>query len=553
MSFLLMSYFLEMSWGVTWWTVLWWGGTIVALLHIPSVLMGRGTRPMAVLAWILCLISLPILGVILWWLIGRRHVERRQRRWERSQADMTRSLAEVRDTITQRHNLPSDGLKRRFNDGGRPMRSSDLFYLRPEEGVFAATRGNRVQVFPSGAQAFDGFEAAVRDATEHIHFEFYIWQNDSVGRRFRDLLTEKARQGVEVRVLYDAVGGSAVNRGFMEPLIAAGAKVAAFLPLSFFERQLRVNFRNHRKIIVIDGQVGFTGGLNIGEEYLDWVDLAFRLDGPAALQLQEVFAEDWYFATGEDLGSPQYFLPAGSPDSDQYALMSCQYVPDSIVGPRPLGGELSGESAGEGAEDSSGAEQNGEVVPASPPGVCESVTARIIASGPDKPDSVIENVFFLAMTGAAKRIFLTTPYFVPDHAILMAIKTAAIRGVDVRILTAGVTDVWLARAAGRSHYEDLMQAGVRIFEYDDRMLHAKAIVIDDDWSIVGSANMDIRSFLLNFEVNAILGDPHLTAYMADLFETHLSHSTEIQLADYTNRSLKNRLIESTARLFSPLL
>lgn len=531
MSLSILSYLFDMSWELNWWTVVWWGGTIVALVHIPSVLMRRETRPMAALAWILCLLALPVVGVVLWWGIGRRHLERRKRRWARSREAMSRSLNDVKDAITESKDAlapqPALGL-RRANDGGRQLNSDDALYLRLDDGVFPPTTGNRVEAFGSGRLAFDAFEEAVRQAKEHIHFEFYIWQRDDVGRRFRDLLADRAREGVEVRVLYDAVGGAPVKRGFMDPLIEAGGKVEAFLPVVLFERQLRVNFRNHRKIIVVDGDVGFTGGVNIGEEYTDWLDLAFRLEGPVVLQLQEVFAEDWYFATGEDLGSPQYFLaPNGSVPSTQTAMQSSIWQQSARQAPQA--------SADPDAR------------------IADDVTARIIASGPDNPDSVIETVFFLAITTATERIYITTPYFVPDQAILMAIKTAAIRGVEVCLLTPGKSDVPIAQAAGQSYYAELLEAGVRIFEYGDGMLHAKLIVIDDDWSIIGSANMDIRSFLLNFEANAVLRSEQLNVQLTDIFKSHLSQSTEVCLEDFSNRALKHRLIESTARLFSPLL
>src|SRR5690554_1463693 len=316
-----MSYLFGLDWQFNWWSLIWSGATIFAILHIPSVLLSRGARPMSVLAWILCLLALPFIGVILWWMIGRRHVERRRRRRKASHAEMTRSLADIKGQISAQHQSESGAELVAADD---IFDSSDLFCLRQNEGIFAATPGNLVHVLPSGAQAFDAFEAAVRAATEHIHFQFYIWQKDAVGRRFRDLLTEKARAGVEVRVLYDAVGGSPVSRGFMKPLIEAGGHVAPFMPLSFFARQLSINFRNHRKIIVIDRRVSFIGGINIGEEYLDWVDMAFRVEWPISLQLRETFGEDWYFATQRDLSARRYFLPKEGRSSAALALALAQ-------------------------------------------------------------------------------------------------------------------------------------------------------------------------------------------------------------------------------------
>lgn len=552
-----MSYLLGLDWQFNWWSLMWSGATIFAILHIPSVLLSRGARPMSVLAWILCLLTLPFIGVVLWWLIGRRHVERRRRRRKASHAEMTRSLADIKGQISAHHQ----------NERGAELvsaddifDSSDLFCLRQNEGIFAATPANHVQVLPSGAQAFDAFEAAVRAATEHIHFQFYIWQKDAVGRRFRDLLAEKARAGVEVRVLYDAVGGSPVSRGFMKPLIEAGGHVAPFLPLSFFARQLSINFRNHRKIIVIDRRVSFIGGINIGEEYLDWVDMAFRFEGPISLQLQETFVEDWYFATQQDLGSRRYFLPEEGQKNATLALAlaQAQTSDDSLEFASSLPSTLDPPSHPPRGDHGASEVVASPTNPPAHPGQMKplrvsGVAGRLIAGGPDWLDSPIESVFFLAITRAVQRLFIATPYFVPDEAMLVAIKTAALRGVDVRILTAGKSDVWLAHAAGRSFYEELLRAGVRIFEYAEQMLHAKALVVDSDWVVVGSANMDIRSFDLNFEVNATLEDRQLNQYLSDFITSHMTVSREMNLQDFVDRPLKKRIVESTARLFSPLL
>jgi len=552
-----MSYLFGLDWQFNWWSLIWSGATIFAILHIPSVLLSRGARPMSVLAWILCLLALPFIGVILWWMIGRRHVERRRRRRKASHAEMTRSLADIKGQISAQHQSESGAELVAADD---IFDSSDLFCLRQNEGIFAATPGNLVHVLPSGAQAFDAFEAAVRAATEHIHFQFYIWQKDAVGRRFRDLLTEKARAGVEVRVLYDAVGGSPVSRGFMKPLIEAGGHVAPFMPLSFFARQLSINFRNHRKIIVIDRRVSFIGGINIGEEYLDWVDMAFRFEGPISLQLQETFVEDWYFATHQDLGARRYFLPEEGQKNATLALAlaQAQTSDDSLEFATPIHPALDQMPGTQQVKNRGGKLHFRAKEPPPAPDPLEplkltGVTGRLIAGGPDWPDSPIESVFFLAITRAVKRLFIATPYFVPDEAILLAIKTAALRGVDVRILTAGRSDVWLAQAAGRSFYEELLRTGVRIYEYSEQMLHAKAVVVDEDWVVVGSANMDIRSFDLNFEVNATLEDRDLNRYMSAYITSYMTVSREMSLRDFVHRPLKKRILESTARLFSPLL
>ena len=373
--------------------------------------------------------------------------------------------------------------------------------------MFPGTEGNQIQTYTDGSSAYEAFEQALREATDHIHFEFYIWESDATGAHFRDLLIEKAREGVEVRVLYDAIGGARVHGRFMQPLIDAGGKAAPFLPFTLFERRLRVNFRNHRKIIVIDGTVGFTGGINIADEYREWQDMAFRLQGPAVRQLQEVFAQDWAFAAGEDIVHKRYF--------------------PSIHRDAPL---VPG-------EETSGA------------------LAHVVASGPDLDRPNIQHAFFIAITSATSRLWITTPYFIPDHAIKMALVTAALRDVDVRLIVPGpdCCDIPMARWAARSFYEDLIRAGVKVYEYLPQILHAKLMIVDDTWTIVGSANMDIRSFRLNFEINCVIGERASNATLAQWSEQAFAQSELIDLDEFTERSKFEKFREAAIRLFSPLM
>jgi cardiolipin synthase len=306
---------------------------------------------------------------------------------------------------------------------------------------------------------------------------------------------------VEVRALYDAIGGAGVHGKFMKKLVEAGGQAAPFLPVNLFERRLRVNFRNHRKIIVIDGEVAFTGGINIADEYRDWHDTACRFEGPVVYQFQEVFAEDWFFATREEIVDERYF-----PE------------PDTL-------------------------KQGGDA------------HARLMSSGPDMKAHAIHKAFFLAMTRASSRLWLITPYFIPDEAILMALETAAMRGIDVRIIIPArdASDVGVTYWAGRAFYERLLEAGVQIHEFSGRILHAKHLLIDEEWSFVGSSNMDIRSFRLNFETNCIVSQRDLNQVLATFFTDTLEHCARVELDDFYTRPRHERLFEATMRLFSPLL
>ena len=315
---------------------------------------------------------------------------------------------------------------------------------------------------------------------DHIHLEYYTWEPDRVGRRFRDLLCDKARGGLEVRLLVDAIGSARFGRRFARPLRDAGVQFARFNPISLARlRPDLVNFRSHRKIVVCDGRVGFTGGINVSDDHAEsvkgtqaWRDTHLRIEGPPVCDLQLAFFEDWHFATGS--------APSGR-----------GYFPDQRPGP------------------------------AGP-------WVQILASGPDEDSHAIEKFCFAAIAGAQRRVLVTTPYFVPTEPLLLAFATAALRGVEVQILVPQHSDSWLVTAAARSYFEELVRGGVRIHEYASSMLHAKALVVDD-LALVGTANMDNRSFRLNFEIAAVLYDPRFAASLAEVFQADLRRAVEYRL------------------------
>jgi cardiolipin synthase len=464
---------------LTWGTVIWLLSALLAMATIPSVLIHRKGRPMSALAWLFAVMAMPILGSAAWWVIGPRRLQRIRRRW-----------AKARDRLERQSAIPH-----------RRLLEDELGLIFPE------TSDNQVEVLVDASAAYPAMEAAIRAAKRHVHLLFYIWEADETGRRFRDLLAQKAREGVEVRLLIDAVGGADVRGRFMDPLRQAGAAVAFFLPSTFANRQVTINFRNHRKIVVIDGETGFLGGMNIGDEYTrDWHDIAVRLDGPVVDQLQEVFADDWYFTTKEGLADPAYFG------------RTQRQSPASLRHPRQ----------------------------------CHLATCQVTASGPDTRQNATHDGIFIGMTSAKSRLWVTTPYFIPNSAIQVALRTASYRGVDVRLLLPRRSDVRLVQLAARSYYAELLSAGVRIFEYDGAILHSKAMVIDADTSVLGSANLDIRSLQLNFEINVAITSGTVNRTLADLFEQDLTRSVEIRPEDLKT-GLKAELMEALAHLLSPLL
>ncbi len=465
----------------------------MALLTVPSVLIQRRGRPTAALAWLFALFALPPLALFAWWLLGRTHLARRRRKRSEATAALADRLAAAR---------------RRAGAQPAPVPLTLQAVSLPEElaeAVFPPSGGNHAHLLEDASEAYPAWERAITTARHHVHALFYIWNDDATGRRFRDLLTQKASEGVEVRLLVDDVGSPAARRGFFQPLVRAGGTVARFLPLRPWGSTPVVNFRNHRKILVVDGEVAFVGGINVGDEYYEWHDLAVGLRGPGVDQVQEVFADDWYFQTGEELVSEPYFGRWVTP---------CE---------RPL------------AEEE----------------VCD-VGVATVASGPVQRLNAIREMLLLAIARTERRLWISTPYLVPDAGTIAALRTAAYRGVDVRIIVPARSDVWLVRRAARAFYPELLHAGIRIFEYEG-MTHAKAVLFDEALCLVGSANMDNRSFRLNFESSCFLASQPFVERLAARYERNLARSREVRAEDFERIPWGDQLLDSAAHLLSPLL
>lgn len=460
---------------------------LVAIATIPSVLLRRRGRPMAALSWILALLAIPVGGVVAWWLLGRTHLHRPVRKRRRTRKKLEPPPASGAPPAPE---IPA------------VLREVLPFALhgdrRHTEGVFPPARVRDVRVYGHGGEAFAAIEAAIAAARTEIRALYYIWQPGDTGRRIAEQLAAKARSGVKVRILVDEVGSRPFLRKLAPQLRAAGVEVAGFLPASFRPWAPTFNFRNHRKLLLVDGRVAFAGGINIGREYeRDWQDQCLRLSGPVLPHLDEVFQEDWVFATNRSLDD----LPADPAAADD----------------------------------------------------CGSALCAVIASGPDRDAPRVHDAYFLAIAQARRRVWLTSPYFVPNTSVLDAIRSAALRGVDVRILTPRKNDVRLVALASRSYHEALLRAGVRLFEYQPRFLHTKNLIVDDELAVTGSANVDVRSFRLNFELACFLVSPEVNATLATLFEADLAKSHEIDAAEVARRGPIQRCLESGANLLSPLL
>lgn len=447
------------------------------------------------MAWIMAIILLPYLGALIYLLIGDPRIRRKTRERRRRRRIIAPTLSRQLQALTSLQASPES-----FADD---LRMADLVKIATRVGQNAPTRGNAVSIYHDAERTYSALHLAIESAKSHVHMQYYIFQPDDTGRRFCDQLIRKAGEGVRCRVLLDGVGSWPLTREFLDAFAKGGVEVVFFLPVRLGTRKLHFNLRNHRKLVIVDGTVAFTGSQNIGDEYLGrkrrlgpWRDTHLRIEGPASTHLQEVFVEDWFFASGQDLAGDDSLFPPGS----------------------KLGG----------------------------------CVAQIVATGPDRANASLHMLLLAALTTARHSIAITTPYFVPDIAIMLALQVAAIRGVQVQLLLPSQSDVWLVLWAGRSYYEELIQAGVEIYEYEKTMLHSKVVVIDETWAMVGSANMDIRSFRLNFELTTLLYDRHLARLLYDDFRTLRDAACRVS-QESVHWNWRQSLAIGVARLASPLL
>ena len=459
---------------------------LIILVLLPTVIQQRRESG-ATLAWVLAIVFLPFIGLISFWLFGTTRLYLRRRKRRKVEERLAPELQRVQSHRFEQHNI-----------AGIPP---SLLKLAHRLDHIGPVGGNQIELYRDGKLAFQAIEDAIAQAQHHIHLLYYIWEVDATGKRMRDALIQAAQRGVEVRLCVDDVGSRNANAKFFKGLTQAGGQVARFLKVNILSRRINLNNRNHRKVVVIDGFVAFTGGMNVGDAYAGigepWQDLHARIEGPVAKDLQEVFCQDWYHATNENLINDEYFPPSVSKGD---------------------------------------------------------IKAQFLASGPaDRRWQSIYMALFAAINLAEKRVWIETPYFVPDRPLMLALQTAALRGVDVRILLPGQSDHALVLYAGRSFIDELLAAGTRIFEYQGAMTHSKALIFDSKFATLGSANMDQRSFRLNFEGNIFFYSETITQQMEADFLQLCASAVEITVQRRKAVSKTDRLLESAAHIMAPLL
>lgn len=461
--------------------------TVIAIVAMITVLLEH-RQPAKTIAWVLVLSFLPLVGIVLYFFFGRR--TRKDRHiWEKSLNQLTkRSMIEFAEQ--KQLELPEE--------------HKELIQLFVNQNFALPFKNNETDVYVSGYEFFPALLAEISKATHHIHIVSYIIDDDPLGRLLRDALIDKARKGIEVRLLFDDVGSWKTPNRFFEQMREEGIEVHPFMPVRFPAFTGKVNYRNHRKIIVIDGKVGFIGGMNLAQRYVKghkgiiWRDTHVKISGAAVYGLQRAFLVDWFHA-------------------DRTLITDRKYYPDTTITP------------------------NNNLI-------------QIVTSSPTNVWEELEQGYIKILLSAKRYVYMETPYFLPTEPIFFAMRTAALSGVDVRLMVSLKTDSKLVQMASRSYLTQTIQAGVKVICYEEGFNHTKLLVADDNVATIGSANIDFRSFENNFEANAFFYDKSMAQRIKDIFLTDETKCVPLEkIKGINHKSFIYRLWESVVRLLSPLL
>lgn len=467
----------------------------LTVVFIAILIILENRNPVKTISWILVLVLLPFAGIVIYLFFGQEY--RKNKMYSRKGL---RNLERLRNlTVEQLDHLPENHLQ--ISD--RLYSKKRLMNLLLSNSNAILTNNNEVSVLRNGEETFPAIFGAIERATHHIHLEYYIVEDDRIGNYLRELLIQKCREGVEVRFIYDDVGSWELKRKWLRTLSDAGVKVDSFMRVRYPMLTSKVNYRNHRKILVVDGETAFVGGLNFADRYQDgvpgigpWRDTHLKITGGGATALQIIFMADWYFVSKEILKGDNYFKPFESGD--------------------------------------------GKLV-------------QIASSGPDSDWESIGQAYFAAIGSATEYVYISSPYLMPPADIITALKTSALGGIDVRIIVPGLSDAITAKWGTNSYIEELLEAGVKIYFYKAGFIHSKVIVVDGTFSSVGTANLDFRSLETNFEVNAMIYDEEIAGILTKQFLEDQDKSDGVVLEDWIKRPRINKIKESFARILSPML
>ncbi len=458
-------------------------------------LLLENRNPLKTHSYLLLLLLLPVVGVLIYFFFGQHQLKRKifAKRGLINQA--------FGPIYAQEHLDPKTKVAEEII---KPYGQFEKLIRFLKNDLSPLTLNNKVTILRNGEDKFPALMDAIAKAEDHIHIEYYIFENDAIGGPLADLLIEKASQGIEVRMLLDGVGSLALKKGFFKKMKRSGVQLAEFMPVLFPSFTSKINYRDHRKIVIIDGNIGFTGGINISDRYINngshpnyWRDTHLKIEGDAVKTLQFLFFLNWQFVVQHELETHQKYFPKSA------------HVGDHCV--------------------------------------------QINASGPDWELASIMDSFLIAITSARNSVKIATPYFIPTESILDTIITVSKSDIKVELMIPYESDSWIVKSASFSFIEKLLEAGVNVYFYKKGFLHSKVIMIDESFASIGTANMDYRSFDLNHEVNTYLYDSDLVETLLDQFEEDKLESIKITRDDWQKRGLKEKLKESICRLMAPLL
>ena len=461
---------------------------IYIIISTISVLLLENRNPVKSFSWLLVLVFLPVVGLVLYILLGQNYRKRKIISRKSIQRITERPVASF-----DIDKLSSEHMDQHF------IKLTGLLKKNSEAEGYAY---NKIEILSRGEDIFQSMFDAIRNAKNHIHIEFFIFEDDKLSNELRELLIKKSREGVRVRMIYDYVGSINLSSRYLHTLRYAGVYVRPFLPLRLRLRRSKINYRNHRKLVIVDGKIGFTGGINIADRYLygsklgEWRDTVVRIEGAGVHGIQKLFLTDWYFVERKLITAAKYF-----PEPQRY----------------------------------------------------EENLVQLVSSGPDTDWQSIMQGIAAAIMAAEKYVYIHTPYFMPNELMSGCIQMAALSGTEIRLMIPEKSDAPLSDLSSSSYLGDMMEAGVRVFIYKKGFLHSKAIVLDDFVSIIGSTNMDDRSFDQNFEANAFIYDTQTALQLKELFMNDLNKCEELTYDAWNNRKRRQKLKESFARLFSPLM
>ncbi len=453
-------------------------------------LLLNGMRPTKTLAWVLAVFTIPVGGMLLYLMLGRNRRKNKLYKLKRT----PKITNYINQTLDQYPSITEEEYTEHHK----------IISLITKNSYFVPSTGNELKLLKNGEVTFRAIFDALEQAEHFIHLEYYIFEEGELSKSLFELFQKKVKNGVKIRILYDGIGSISLSKKYIKKLKQIGVEIHKFLPIRFGKFLSSINYRNHRKIIVIDDKIAFTGGINVSDKYVKgdltlgtWHDMHLQLKGPIVHSLQAIFAMDWYLVSTDDkILETSYFHPYQK---------------------------------------------------------TEGSTAQIVHSGPDSDFSATQQMYFSIINEAKNYVYITNPYIIPGESILDALKVASLSGIDVRLLLSDNSDSKIVRWCVRSYFERLLQAGVKIYLFPEGFLHSKTIVADDTISSVGTTNLDIRSFEQNYEVNAVIYDDLFAIALKNDFLNDCDKSIQLNYDTFVQRPWQDRIKEGAAKIFSSVL